>query len=246
MNFHPRRGSDKHSRSELLLGDLIVAFEHLDACNKIPQMYCEAVDILKFPISAPDLVSAKLEASCSLLDTLTSKIDTLQSSVMGTTSTSLQAKCETLDKLVSNLSLRLDSLSKVSPPLVTSVSSSGARGPPSGGLSAVPPTVLTSEAKPAGSPKADRSCNFIIFGLPESSFLTTMGEINKVFHFLVKELVRISKVFRVGKRKLSSEADSTGQGHTQDLLSHPSVRPRPVIVCFESAWDRRMILADSS
>ena len=94
----------------------MVAFDILDANSKISVMFCEARDILRFPTSAPDPVSAKLDANCSALDTLVTKIDSLPGSLSSTVSSSLQDKYEALDRMVSDISSRLKAFSDASLP----------------------------------------------------------------------------------------------------------------------------------
>ena len=56
--------------------------------------------------------------------------------------------------------------------------------------------------------------------------------------------MRISKIFRVGKRKHSSSVAVPTAESPEDIQKE-RVRPHPVIVRFESAWDRRLVLASS-
>ena len=202
-------------------------------------MFCEARDILRFPTSAPDSVSAKLDANCSVLDTLVTKIDSLPGSLSSTVSSSLQDKYEALDRMVSDISSRLKAFSDASLPQTSFVAprTSSAKIAKAGSPSAPTHATVIPRPSEAASPRpADRSQNVILFGVPESPFLETMDVVTKVFQYLVKQPVRISKIFRVGKRKHSSSV-SVSTAESPEDIQKDSVRPRPVIVRFESARD---------
>ena len=172
------------------MGDLLVAFDLLDANSKIPLMFCEARDILRFPTSAPDPVSAKLDANCSVLDTLVTKIDSLPGSVLSMVSSSLQDKYEALDRMVSDISSRLKAFSDASLPQSSFVAprTTSTRIAEAGSPSApTHATVIPRPNKAASSKPADRSQNVILFGVPESPFLETMDVVTKVFQYLVKQ-----------------------------------------------------------
>ena len=61
-----------------------------------------------------------------------------------------------------------------------------------------------------------------------------MEDVDKVMMHLIKKPARISKVYRVGKRKAATIASDP---------ESVSPRPRPLVICLESIWDRRLILA---
>ena len=129
LDYHPRRGSDKNSHSDLLLGDILVAFDYLDASNKLPLIYCEANDLIRLPPLAPDLVSEKLEHNTTALLTLSSKVDTLPSTLANSLSLPpvSQPQCSNLEKLVVELSEHLKAFSRnvgaISSQITTSASS---------------------------------------------------------------------------------------------------------------------------
>ena len=129
LDYHPRRGSDKNSRSDLLLGDILVAFDYLDASNKLPPIYCEANDLIRLPPLAPDLVSEKLEHNTTALLSLSSKVDTLPSTLANSLSLPpvSQPQCSNLEKLVVELSEHLKAFSRnvgaISSQITTSASS---------------------------------------------------------------------------------------------------------------------------
>ena len=118
--------------------------------------------------------------------------------------------------MVSDISSRLKAFSDASLPQTSFVAprTTSARiakvGSPSAPTHAA---VIPRPNKAASSKPADRSQNVILFGVPESPFLETMDAVTKVFQYLVKQPVRISKIFRVGKRKHSSNVSDSTASH---------------------------------
>ena len=64
-----------------------------------------------------------------------------------------------------------------------------------------------------------------------SAFLETMDVVIKVFQYLVKQPVKISKIFRVGKHKHFSNVAVSTVESPEDILKD-RVCPNPVIVHF--------------
>ena len=54
ISLHVRRGSDKRSQAAAILDDLLVAFDKLDELDNIPDIFCEANDLIKLPPVSSD------------------------------------------------------------------------------------------------------------------------------------------------------------------------------------------------
>lgn len=52
LPYHARRGSDKRHLSDVLIADLLLAFDKLDLNDNLPPIYCEAVDLIMLPCLA--------------------------------------------------------------------------------------------------------------------------------------------------------------------------------------------------
>ena len=70
MPFHSRRGSDKLQVTDVLLADIVAAFDKLDSVEKIPAMYCEANELIKLPSLNLDPVSKKLDENSCIIQSL--------------------------------------------------------------------------------------------------------------------------------------------------------------------------------
>ena len=63
FTYHQRRGSEKCPVAELVIKDILSAFDKLDSSESIPPMYCEASDLLKLPPIATDMPIATVQES---------------------------------------------------------------------------------------------------------------------------------------------------------------------------------------
>ena len=50
----------RNTDSDILIADLLVAFDKLDSIEKIPTIYCEGQDLLKLPSLEVDCISQRL------------------------------------------------------------------------------------------------------------------------------------------------------------------------------------------
>ena len=46
LSYQQRRGSEKRSRAAADLDDILVAFDKLDEIDKLPEIFCEAIDLV--------------------------------------------------------------------------------------------------------------------------------------------------------------------------------------------------------
>ena len=56
LTYHARRNSEKRDLSDALFTDVSTALDRLDLANKLPEIYCEAKDLLSIPSLEVDLM----------------------------------------------------------------------------------------------------------------------------------------------------------------------------------------------
>ena len=86
----------------------------------------------------------------------------------------------------------------------------------------------------------DRSSNVILFGLPESSLLTTKSAIDEVSHHLIGKSIKVKDAFRLGRKPVVAEVNSSGD---ESDTERPTPCSRPLLIKCENVWDRRFLLA---
>lgn len=77
----PESGSEKREVADALLADILVAFDKLDAVDKLPTIFCEANDLIRLPSLVLDPVSQRLDNNSSILESLVKKIHDLPTAV---------------------------------------------------------------------------------------------------------------------------------------------------------------------
>ena len=75
--YQSRRDSDKRSQLSANLNDIIMAFNALDTNDLIPQIFCEASDLVKLPPISLDPVAEQVELNSKSLDALNSTVQGL-------------------------------------------------------------------------------------------------------------------------------------------------------------------------
>ncbi len=208
-----RRSAIKH------LEDILAAFEALDTTASLPEMFCEAKDLLKLPPLSLDpvseLVNQNSDSISEVLTNLSSLKEQLDSSVL-----SLTTKISTLQSGVAELS---------SASLNTAPKSFAATPSVSFPLQDAANSRSRSQNR-SSSFDLQRQSNLILFGLPEQgSLIETKSAVDEVLESLAGRPVPIKDLVRLGKLN----AQTGG----------PPQRPRPVLIKFSTAWDRRLVLA---
>ena len=69
LTYHTRRNSEKRDLSDALFTDVSTALNRLDLANKLPEIYCEANDLLSIPSLEVDPVQ-RIEANTLSIDRL--------------------------------------------------------------------------------------------------------------------------------------------------------------------------------
>ena len=81
LSFRIRRDSEKRTQAAADLDDLLQAFDKLDELDNIPDIFCEATDLVILPPIVVDNCTAIVQRNSATLDILTSKLDFLSSEV---------------------------------------------------------------------------------------------------------------------------------------------------------------------
>ena len=192
LTFHLRWDSEKRSVADALLTDLLVAFDKLE---KIPDIFCEARDLIKLPTLVLDPVLRKLDDNKSLLESLAEDVHNLPNKVTTALSEPVTNCCSTIDDLIANVKPQLEQfLSSVKSFAKTTkkLSVSSLMQVSGSTQSSSTRTNVISEGN-----KYDRSNNVILFGLPESTLLDMKSEIDEVSTFLIGRPVKLLDAFRL-------------------------------------------------
>ena len=72
--FTPRRSSEKRTQAAADLEDILLAFSKLDEADKVPQIFCEATDLVKLPPIATDPISDLVRGNKACLHEIEGKI----------------------------------------------------------------------------------------------------------------------------------------------------------------------------
>ena len=182
LPYMPRRSSEKRSQATADLDDILLALSKLDDIDKIPQIYCEATDLVKLPPIAADPISELVIGNSVCLKDIEGKISQLQDDIASLCALSSKVKTSILS----------------TPPSHTSFA-----GAVRADNYAVPGTTGPRMTK------TNRVDNLIIFGLPEVNSLPDLKKsIDELLNFLTGRSVPLSDLFRLGQRKKSPESSS--------------------------------------
>ena len=107
FSYHSRRGSDKRQVTDVLLADIVAAFDKLDSVEKIPAIYCEANELIKLPTLKLDPVSEKLDKNTCTIQSLVDSMKELPSKVSANAAVTVERCCSQLNDLVSTVKQEL-------------------------------------------------------------------------------------------------------------------------------------------
>ena len=227
LSYHARRSSEKRVVADVLIADILVAFEKLDADDRLPVIFCEANDLICLPTLAPDPVSQRLDLNSTILESLVKKVQEFSSAP---SQVALSNQCSSLDTTISNLKGQLEQLSTSVTSLLHSCTKSSTLSSATAASQAAGPSNVHVNSVSTAHPRSrDRSNNIILFGLPESSLLKTKTAIDDMTAHLIGRSVKVADAFRLGKRP--------------DVTSLSDVRPRPILIKLENCWDKRLLLS---
>ena len=179
LSFRSRRVSEKRSQAMADLEDLICAFDKFDELDKIPEIFCEATDLVTLPPIVIDDCTAIVQQNNDSLELIKSKLNTLSDSI-----SVLQSK---LDKSKEGASTYAACLSRASPS----------------------PTLNHTAPFEPRSLNLHRKENLIIFGLEEQSMTSTMESVQKMLNFLLGRTTVVKDLFRIGRFKKPNAEQSS-------------------------------------
>ena len=217
LQFHQRRNSDKRLQVSADFDDIISWFECLDSLEKIPPIFCEALDLIKLPPLSLDPISEQVRDNSLLIKSLSKSIQGMEMKM--TSFLERSPSSPNTEKSVSS-----DSGGPVT--FADAVSSDVQRCNVH-----VPAPVRPRPQPPSSVVLETREANLILFGLPEGkSLVDTKAAVDDMLSFLTSRPVKIKDLYRIGRFVKVSESDSMRQ------------RPRPVLIKLASAWDRKVVL----
>lgn len=245
--YRHRRGSEKSPVLELVMDDLLVAFDKLDTNDQIPPIYCESVDLLKLPSLNFDFPTSTVQESNMRIRDLQSSMQAsngqmkdLHSNVVNITD-DLATQASSLNQLKESINDQLKVISNTLHDNLTSAIHSVSSEVSSlkeqinkarlsnSSTSSVCNSSSTNTTLNKQSKLVDRSSNVIFFGIPESDLLETRSIVDEICYFVSGKEIVVKDLFRLGKKV--SRTDNNVQ-----------VRPRPILVKFSTVWDKRLIL----
>lgn len=207
---------------DTVFSDIISAFDKLDLGNSLPDIFCEANDLLLLPCLDLDPVSKQLELNTQAVKALSSTINNLPKDHLtplleqvSSRFDSVTAVIDSIELIKSDLTSTVEAVakdfrSKLSDPPVHNRIPTASRGSPV-------------------KPQPDRRSNIIVFGLPESDSLEgTKEQADSLLHFVAGRSVPWADAFRLGRRK------------TQVTVS---MSPRPLLIKLCNVWDKRLVLS---
>ena len=77
LTYQSHRNADKQQLFESIFADLDSAFETLDADDVLPDIYCDAIDLLSLPALELDPVSKQLETNTKVFQSLCTSVESL-------------------------------------------------------------------------------------------------------------------------------------------------------------------------
>ena len=212
LPFHARRDSDRRSQLEANLADLLSAFDILDSSDSLPTICCEATSLLRLPPLSLDPVAEQVESNSQALKSLSSVIERLEEKL----SNLLLSGSPSHTATGSQPGMGYAAAASSSPPPETSKS---------------PPVIARKNSVSHSSSANDRSCNVVLFGLPEGrSFVESKKVVDEILEFLSGKSIQIKDMFRLGKF----------------ISQTTSSRLRPVLIKLGTAWDRKLVLLRKS
>ena len=205
--FHSRRDSDKRSQFTANLDDILQALQVLDTSDSIPTICCEATQLHRIPPLSLDPVAEQVHCNSQALKALSSSI-------------------EGFEKKLSSF-LSHGSSTPVATSAQPGLSYAAAASSPLPPVSRQP-SVVSHRHPQRPSPADDRSCNVILFGLPENrSLFESKKVVDEMLEFLSGKPIQIKNMFRLGKYVPSTSSTS---------------RPRPILIKLCTAWDCKLVL----
>ena len=214
LSYQQRRGSEKRSQDDAAdLDDILVVFDKLNEFDKLPEIFCEAVDLVLLPPLVADSCTALVQHNSSVLEAIEHKLDSL-----------------TIE--ISNFSSKMGNIESCLAGLPSHSSAIAA------GNNVSPPP--SSSFKPPASPRLsnalpDRCKNLVVFGIRESRSLPeTMDSVKSMLEFLTGRSTPVKDMFRIGRIKKSGGDEPTTSRPRPILLKLVSPWDRRLVLANRS------------
>ena len=187
LTFQSRRGSEKRSQASADLEDILIAFDKLDDNENLPEIFCEASDLVRLPPIVTDSCTEQVLRNGSSLE-------------------DVKVKLESLGLGVSNLSAKLVSIESqiAALPCGGAIAGNGGSSHPSSSSSHPP------NPKASNKSSVDLRENLIVFGIKESRVLSdTMASVKNMLEFLTGRSTPVKDMYRIGRFKKPGDTQST-------------------------------------
>ena len=216
LTYHTRRNSEKCDLSDALFTDVSTALDRLDLANKLPEIYCEANDLLSI-LSLNlevDPVSKRIEANTLSIDRLMASFGELPKVI----SKQVVKDSASAQKALQDLINSAQSITDQSRSTYSSALQSQLPSKYSSAKSNTSKCTVSSSRMPR---VIDRSSNIVLFGLPEGDSLADLKEAVDCFlQHISGRAVNFNDAYRIGRR---NSTDVSGP------ISSPPP-PRPILI----------------
>ena len=162
LSFQQRHGSEKRSQAAADLDNILVAFDKLDEIDKLPEIFCEAVDLVLLPPLVVDSCTELVQRNSSVLEAIEHKLDSLSIEI-----SNFSSKMGNIESCLAGL-----------PSHSNAIASGNDISPPPGSSFKPPTRSRLSSALP------DQRENLVVFGIRESRSLPeTMDSVKSMLEF---------------------------------------------------------------
>ena len=192
LSYQQRCWSEKWSQAAADLDNILIAFDKLDEIDKLPEILCEAVDLVLLPPLVVDSCTELVQHTSSVLEAIEHKLDYLSIEISNFSSK------------MGNIELCLAGL----PSHSIAIAPGNNVSPPPGSSFKSPTGPRLSNALP------DPRENLVVFGIRESQSLPeTMDSVKSMLEFLTGRPTPVRDMFRIGRFKKP--------GSDEPITSHP-------------------------
>ena len=213
LSFQQRRGSEKRSQAAADLDDILVAFDKLDEIDKLPEIFCEAVDLVLLPPLVVDSCTELVQRNNSVLEAIEHKFDSLSIEI-----SNFSSKMGNIESCLAGL-----------PSHSNAIASGNDISPPPGSSFKPPTRSRLSSALP------DRCENLVVFGIRESRSLPeTMDSVKSMLEFLTGRPTPVKDMFHIGRFKKPGGDEPTTSRPRPILLKLASPWDRRLVLANRS------------
>ena len=181
LSYQTRRGSERRTQAAADLDDILCAFDKLDEANKVPEIFCEAAQLVNLPPVAPDPVTELVKHNNSTLQDIHANLESLRQEI----------------STVSDKLAHVSSGGGSSSPLSPARSCQGGTTRIIGSSSS-----SNNRFRSDSEDRFKRHENLVVFGIQESPSLSgSMDSVQKMLQFITGRQRPVKDLFRIGKFK---------------------------------------------